>query len=54
MTASEEYLENLKPFQVGLPPHDPESNKKRYLLKDANGKKFDLEGTTKDLNICYP
>ncbi|AJP82605.1 Isw1p [Saccharomyces cerevisiae YJM1356] len=47
MTASEEYLENLKPFQVGLPPHDPESNKKRYLLKDANGKKFDLEGTTK-------
>lgn len=47
MTASEEYLENLKPFQVGLPPHDPESNKKRYLLKDSSGKKFDLEGTTK-------
>lgn len=41
------YLEKLKPFQEGLPPSDPESNKKRYLIKGQQKSEFDLEGTIK-------
>lgn len=43
----QEYLEKLKPFQEGLPPSDPESNKKRYLIKGQQKSEFDLEGTIK-------
>lgn len=45
---NEEYLTRLKPFAEGLPPHDPESNKSRYLLAPQDQKhKFDIEGTIK-------
>ncbi|CAR29992.1 ZYRO0G21780p [Zygosaccharomyces rouxii] len=47
MTVDQKYWEELKPYQEGVPPHDPESNKERYLIKDGNRRKFDIESTTK-------
>lgn len=47
MTVDQKYWDELKPFQEGMPAHDPDSNKERYLLKDTTSKdKFDIQGTT--------
>lgn len=47
MTVDQKYWDELRPYQEAVPPHDPDSNKERYLLKDGNQRKFDIEGTTK-------
>lgn len=43
----QKYWDELKPFQVDVPPRDPDQNKQRYLLKDHSASKFDLEATAK-------
>lgn len=47
MTVEQKYWDDLKPFQVDIPPREPELNKAAYLLEDPKARKFDLEATAK-------
>ncbi|CCH60183.1 hypothetical protein TBLA_0C03810 [Henningerozyma blattae CBS 6284] len=47
MSEKSDYELALEPFKEDMPPLDPESNKKRYLIKDGGKPHFDLDGTVK-------